>query len=341
MDAGSTPGGPAGGAWGRDPGPGPGPGGSETEPPFGDQPPPVRRRSSVPWGWVVLVTVLAMAVSVAVLVLPDVVGRTLDDDEEATRRVRPVSAWLLDGLRNERALAMVDILGIRSALSRPTEDTPHARQATDEALVAFGTTISDAGDELEAHYEGAIEALADLSELRTEIDSRIPPGDVTQAPYAAEVFDRYDEIIGGLEDADVRFLRATIDDPEVRRGADLLAESRPSLDATERLLLAIAATGGLMDSPEAVATTSSIRADLESGRSAVAGLAADTVYEAAADELDATLAEAGLEDILDEALATRRLDMPGVVPAIGPSSGAWKTFVNAVDARLDQELRDS
>jgi hypothetical protein len=205
------------------------------------------------------------------------------------------------------------------------------------------TAAGGPGDELasESDYEDALAAVADLDRLRDDIDSRTQPAALTEAPFASEVFDRYSEAIEAVHDADLRLRLTTIDDPELRRGAELLAEGQRALDAAERLPLVIAGNGGILDAPEAIATTTAIRADLDSSRAAVTELAAGTDYEVAADQLDAALAEAGLEDVLDEALATQRLDMSRLVAALGPASGAWQTFIGEVDGRLTREIGSS
>jgi Nitrate and nitrite sensing len=316
------------------------PGGLPPPPP----PPSPPAGAGSPWPLVLITLASAMAAVVLVggviaqLVLTDRVTGDEDQGREraAATEVPEVSDDLVQALQDERALAALDLVGLGDALLAEAlvPDTPSAREATDAALSDFDAVLVDADPAGRSHYQAAVDALDGLTGLRSEADAAMPGATVENMPTSVQVSDRYGEIIEALLDGNDSLI-LTIDDPELRRGLGLLSQAQRQVGTVGQVilrLLPVTSTAAL--TPESVTDLASVTAELEAGRTEVMERAAGTVYETAADQLDEELDAAGLQQVLETALATGQPDLAQALPAVTEASFAWRTFARSVDDTL-------
>ena len=161
-------------------------------------------------------------------------------------------------LQNERNRAAADLIGFdQGVLELPVATNDEARTETDESLAQFESLIRSQGGEVLETYEPAFSALDGVEALRTDVDEVPLPhtsDDPDDAAVADEVFLRYTEMIDELLQANSRVALA-IDDPELRRGADLSHMATRQLDLIARLVrvylhAAVTGDGKLVDREE-------------------------------------------------------------------------------------------
>ncbi|MGH9214045.1 MAG: nitrate- and nitrite sensing domain-containing protein, partial [Acidimicrobiales bacterium] len=191
--------------------------------------------------------VVALA-AIALLEVTDGVRQASDVREQA-RLAKAASGpnGLLTALQNERNRAAVDLLGQGANLELPVRDNAEARERTNEAIDELAALIAEQGGQAEELFAPAIEQLDQLTQLRTDVDAEPGPFDLDNTDASDPVFIRYTELIDALLDANTR-LSVEIEDPELRRGADLAYRSSLQTDLMARLvrtLLISGVTGGL------------------------------------------------------------------------------------------------
>jgi signal transduction histidine kinase len=150
---------------------------------------------------------------------------------------------LFNALQDERNRAAVDLVALGDVIALPVAGTDEARTRTDAAIVDFRRLVGTHGDEVRTAYAPALDELAGLAELRDDVDTN--PGPFTiDANYAAadEVFTRYTTMVDALLDASSR-VAVAIDDPELRRGADISFLASRQADAVARLVRHVLVTG--------------------------------------------------------------------------------------------------
>jgi hypothetical protein len=282
-------------------------------------------------------TVVAAVAAVAAFVVPRLDASADPEEKAVTGELMAVSERLLGALDHERLLASLDQVGHARLLVLPVEDTFAARRVTDEVLVEFESTLAGEDARVRSHYDGALDAVGRLEGLRAEIDGR--PAPAPGLEYAVEVFRRYDEIVGALREADTSLLGSTVDDAELRHGLELLAESWHASDATSRLIVAVAFDIGRLTTPEVLARVSAVDADMKARLATAAARAARTPYAGAAEELQADLAEAELQQLIDSGLQTGQVEIYAVVAAALSASDAWQSFANEVEDTMTEPLR--
>jgi signal transduction histidine kinase len=156
---------------------------------------------------------------------------------------------LVTQLEHERNAASVYLTGLEGNFALPVENNTQARAEMDEALEAFRNDLDDLasqGRDLEEVYGRALSALDELDALRAEVDS-LPDAERTLGNTAAASanFNGYAEIMDELFAANLQVARS-IDDADLRRGAELYDLSARQTDAVARLTrdLLTAAAGG-------------------------------------------------------------------------------------------------
>lgn len=286
-----------------------------------------------------LAIVVAVALALAIFALPRLIGGGDDQEADAVAGdLMTASDRLVTSLSHERLLAALDQVGHADLLVLPVTDTPAARVATDALIVELETALADEGDEVQSHYEGAVTALNGLDELRAEIDGRAAPA--PGVGYATEVLGRYDEIVGALHEANASLLGSTIEDAELRPGLELLTESRQAMDAVPRLMVAVAADIGTLATPEAVANVATVQGELQQHLASATSLADGTPYAGAVEELEADLAEAELQQIVDAALQTGQAEIFEFVTSALSSANAWQSFAVDVEDTMTEDVGD-
>ncbi|HEY8544082.1 MAG TPA: nitrate- and nitrite sensing domain-containing protein, partial [Acidimicrobiales bacterium] len=165
---------------------------------------------------------------------------------------------LFTALQNERNRAAANLIGFdQGVLELPVASNEEARAETDASIQQFEDLIRSQGGEVLDIYEPAFATLDEVEQLRADVDAVPPPyeaSDPNDAAIADEVFLRYTEIIDELLQANSRVALA-IDDPELRRGADLSYMATRQLDLIARLVrvylhAAVTGDGRLVDRDE-------------------------------------------------------------------------------------------
>jgi signal transduction histidine kinase len=181
---------------------------------------------------------------------------------------------LFNALQDERNRATVDLVGMGDLIALPVADNAEARSRTDAAMTGFRQMVGTRGDEVRAAYAPVLDELEALAGLRDdvgvgvdagvdagpgpgpdEIDSN-PPSDPTRPACgesacrpsidnwmaADEVFTRYTTMVDALLDASSR-VALSIDDPGLRRGADISFLAARQADTVARLVRHVLVTG--------------------------------------------------------------------------------------------------
>ncbi|HEX6424387.1 MAG TPA: nitrate- and nitrite sensing domain-containing protein, partial [Acidimicrobiales bacterium] len=180
------------------------------------------------------------------------VQRVREQTALAEASIGPVS--LLSILENERNAAGVYLLHAEEAFALPVTDNAEARTDTDRTLADFRAEVESQGGEIEAAYRPAIEAMDRLAGLRADVDA-VSDDDRGLENIAAvrENFGGYTEVMDPLFEANKR-VALTVDDPDLRRGAELVDLAARQTDIIATLVgdLLLAQVGG--DDPDGVNT---------------------------------------------------------------------------------------
>jgi signal transduction histidine kinase len=172
---------------------------------------------------------------------------------------------LFNALQDERNRAAVDLVDMGDIIGVPVETSERARSRTDVAIDDLRRLVATHGEKVRAAYVPALAKLDGLAELRADVDAnpgpyRIdtnPPPDPTLPPCAEsacrpigpanwaaadEAFTRYTTMVDALLDANAD-VAISIDDPDLRRGADVSFQASRQADAVARLVRHMLVTG--------------------------------------------------------------------------------------------------
>jgi signal transduction histidine kinase len=142
-------------------------------------------------------------------------------------------------LQNERNRSAANLIGFdQSKLKLPVETVEQARSELDDSLGKFEELIGSQGDSVMVTYQPAFDKLKDVAAIRSDVDAYPGPyesSDPNDSAIADEVFVRYSDVIDELLKANTKVALA-IDDPELRRGADLSHMATRQLDLVARLV---------------------------------------------------------------------------------------------------------
>ena len=246
-------------------------------------------------------TKLAVALAVPMLALVAVAGfEVLDSKAEVAKATTQADlaetslgpGSLLVHLQNERNRAAIDLIGLGAAAELAVDNNPEARELTDPAAELFRQETVAHGGLVRDAFEPAWVAFEDLEDLRADVDAYDGPMDSTNEEFADEVFVRYSAIIEAFFDGTSQVV-STIDDAELRNGAEIVDASTRQNDILARIVRSV------------VLSTITGRLDDASARQEVAALADrsqgfdDTIHANAAGPYagvaDETFAEAGLQ----------------------------------------------
>jgi hypothetical protein len=223
------------------------------------------------------VATIVLAVGAGVL-LVEVADRVdaASDDEAGTPFAAvfdPANA-VLDALDQEASASSLAVMGGADLLDESVPDLPETRRATDERIAQLLTSLDHGDGAVAGHYQQAVDTLQGLQTLRDEVDADTRPRNLVNAPYAAQVVDRYREASAPLDEA----LRTGIlrtDDPTLRDGlvlADTSARQNRIVSALVRdLVLANLSGGGLNERAEITAVAAEY-ADLTTNVEVIKGI---------------------------------------------------------------------
>jgi signal transduction histidine kinase len=150
---------------------------------------------------------------------------------------------LFNSLQDERNRAATDLADLGDAIGLPVATNQEARELTDRSLTDFRDLIGSKSEDVRQAYAPGFTALEGLEALRADIDAKearlSDAGANVQA--ADEVFGRYSELIGVLLDSNAK-VTVAIEDPELRRGADLSFQASVEADVIARLITHVLTT---------------------------------------------------------------------------------------------------
>ncbi|MGH9290936.1 MAG: HAMP domain-containing protein, partial [Acidimicrobiales bacterium] len=267
-----------------------------------------------------LVGALAVPLVALVIVTALEVYQSADEarqvrDQTALAEASIGPASLLSLLEDERNAAGVYMLDAQDAFALPVEDNAEARAATDEAVADFRDQVQDLGGEVEAAYGPAIDAMSGLGELRNQIDSFEGTRSLANIEPTIEVFDAYGPFMAPFFAANKRVALA-IDNPELRRGAELVDLSSRQTDLiaqlTRDLLLAVIGGDNQLNQPAEVSGVAGRLGQLETNKDLINtkatgdyGLLAGALFHAQEIRL--------FPKVVEDALETGQPDVDGVI----------------------------
>ena len=126
------------------------------------------------------------------------------------------------------------MLDAQDQFALPVEDNAEARAATDEAVADFREQVQSLGGEVEAAYSPALDAMSGIGELRDQIDSFEGTRSFANIEPTVEIFDAYGPFMAPFFEANKQVALA-IDNPELRRGAELVDLSSRQTDLIAQL----------------------------------------------------------------------------------------------------------
>ena len=234
----------------------------------------------------------------------------------AESTVGPLS--LLSVLEDERNAAAVYAMGQEEAVSLPVEDNAEARARVDAAISAFRAEINDPRRQHRPGLRTALDQLDQLDGLRATIDA-VPDDERSLAniEVVTATFDGYSAIMDSFFDANKRVALA-IDDPELRRAAELTDLSARQTDLLARLVrdLLLAAVGGDapdgLRQPSEIASVSRLLGQLRSNEQLIRTKATGE-FEPLADALFADESVQRFPELVDSAIATGEVPLDEVL----------------------------
>ncbi|HEY8544492.1 MAG TPA: ATP-binding protein [Acidimicrobiales bacterium] len=141
-----------------------------------------------------------------------------DESRLATAATGPNS--VVNALQDERSWAVLALTGLESQFDAPVEGYDATRQATDEAIVAFRESTEEQGGSVEEVYRGTLEALAQVEEIRAEIDADTAVPSAENMEFSTHIYDRYSDLIEQALDANSR-VALELRDNDLRSGTEL------------------------------------------------------------------------------------------------------------------------
>jgi signal transduction histidine kinase len=301
---------------------------------------------------VLIHTKLAAVLSVPVVVLVIVAAleavhntRVADDVQDQAAEVKAATGpnGLFNALQDERNRAIIDLVGQGELVELPVADNAEAREETDHALAAFQARITAQTTEIQAAYAPAFSALGALDGLRRDVDADDGPFDLGNTEAASTVFWRYTDLVDALLDANSQ-VTLTIDDPSLRRGADLSYLASRQTDLIARLvvtlLLASVSPGGL-DSSDEIVQVGGLYGQAVKGTTTIEGLATGDYADIGATLLAEHRSRGFLDRIVPATIATGQVDVPAMLAAVSvPRDESYYGFRTNVKRIVEQEADD-
>ncbi len=291
---------------------------------------------AVPLAALVVVTLLEVVQSAADAC------RVREQTDLAEAAVGPLS--LLSVIEDERNASAVYVMNLGDLVQLPIEDQQAARQVTDEAAAAFRAEVSDRGDAISTAYAPALAQLDALGDLRAQIDA-VPPEQrsIVNIDGVISIFDGYSAIMDTFFAANKRVALA-IDDPDLRRGAELTDLSARQTDTLARLVrdLLLAFAGGEhpdgLNSPAEIASVSRLLSQLRENEQQIINKATGD-YRPLAEDLFASQEVQNFPPLVDDAIATGNVQLGEILTnAAGedPETFGYTVFRNEATAELSR-----
>ena len=237
--------------------------------------------------------------------------------ELARSSIGPTS--LLRQIQNERNIAMISLLGAVDMIELQVEDNGVARRNTADAATEFESQIERRGGTVEQAYGPALDGLDALGPLRNDVDDFPGTRDLKNVVFTTEIFNRYTSLLDGLFDANT-WVALAIDNPELRRGAELIDVTARQSDVLAKLVkdLVVAGAGGDADglnTPPEIAGIAALRGELAANEQAIAVNAIGS-YRPLVDDLFANEPVEQFPKVVDAALQTGAVSVPEVLRTV-------------------------
>jgi signal transduction histidine kinase len=272
-----------------------------------------------------LTAALAIPIAALLIVAALEVMQSNDEANEVRQQTELAEAsigpgGLITNLQHERNFGSVWLLGSEEILDLPVESFDEAIANTDESFEIFRDDIEAKGGEVEETYAPAFEAFEQVEGLRrmvTEFEGD-PNNRTFDNQYIADpLFQGYTEVVGALFEANTQVALA-IDDPTLRRGAELSDLASRQTDAIARLIreFLLAGVGDGLHDPQEVADASAIYGEVLANQQAVRSLGNTGVYadvtQRLAEESDAT----GFVNLASQTLETGEVDINATLESV-------------------------
>jgi hypothetical protein len=249
----------------------------------------------------------------------------------ATIELLPAVGDLVQSLQQERAASIAGMLGPSAEALGPSLDVDTARAETDDAVETFSAAITDS-DHSTRLYQAALDELDALDEVRAEVDSEAGTGSILDSGAIESMATSYGDVVTGIVEANTA-ATVEIDDPQVRRGAELYAEGLRQTEVSASLLFVV--ISGLDPNTNSssawVSEVARLATVFDEGWSFVEETAASSPYEPLADQLQVDLDEAGYFDTVPDLVNQTSVDGAVVRSVVLPRDKAWWPFVAGVE----------
>ena len=165
---------------------------------------------------------------------------------------------VVTALQNERAWLAVELVGFDDIMTVPVEGYDETRSATDAAIDNFRADLEGRSPVIAEAYDEALAGLAELDEVRADVDANTAPRDIENLVFSDLIFTRYTGLVEPFLDATAR-ISLGVDDQELRHGTRLAHTTAEQIEVMNQLLNMIIRDGGYNDGistpPEIVAVT--------------------------------------------------------------------------------------
>jgi signal transduction histidine kinase len=251
---------------------------------------------------------------------------------------------LLTSLQDERNRATIDLIGQGSLLQLPVETNAEARQVVDSAFRNFENLIGQQQREVQETYAPAFEKLAELEQIRSDIDANEGPYDLANIEFTDDIFRRYSELIDVLLQANTR-VAVAIDDPDLRRGADLSSMASRETDLIARLVRTLLFAGATNDqklsSRDELARAGGLYGQVDKNNRAILDMATGD-YQEIGDKLRAEITAGGfIEHVVPEAIETGTVKIQETLDAVSVERDeSYYGFRSSVKQILERKADD-
>jgi signal transduction histidine kinase len=224
---------------------------------------------------------------------------------------------LITVLQNERSWASVELVGQQDTYVLETEGYDGTRAETDAAIAAFEAELADEEQPVREAFLPAVDALAELDNVRADIDAFSGTKDLTNIDTANEIYARYSDLIQPLLSAN-GLVVAAIDNPELRQGAAVVdlatRQVEDQADLIRLTVVGVTLQSGAVDTPAEITAISQARTTFERNNRDILDIGEP--YAALVDELYPEEMVGQMTEQVDKAVTTGHADVPEILELI-------------------------
>ena len=283
-----------------------------------------------------------------------------DQTSLATAAIGP--AGLINNVLNERNYGAADLLGATaerdpSLLDLPVNSYDEATAATDESLASLRADVESRGGDVAEAYLPVLDKLEDgIGPLREQVNGYDGTREVGYSIQTKSVQDLSDQVFGGYSELITELFETntqvalTVDDPMLRRGAELNDMATRTLDTVSQVtrLLLLASVSPSEDGGPPTSSTRrrrSPRSPRPTGRSTPSTKPPTALgtgpYKEATERMLRESQETGFYNVTDKALQTGDVDTREVfrsvsIPADESLYGYPADLKEVIDAQAKQ-----